>query len=112
MSFSNAAKKLLVRLKDAIVLMACVCQLHPTPCLQTCAPDHRSIADFVLVKEIGKGAVSSVFYALCKRSCLKVAIKIYTKLKLSNLNARQVGSGCPLSSPRTFLFTMHRTTGA
>ena len=54
---------------------------------------HRCISDFVLVKEIGNGAVSTVFYALCKRSCLRVAIKIYTKSKLTKLNARQVRDG-------------------
>ena len=52
----------------------------------------RSIHDFALVKAIGNGAVSTVFYALCKRSCLRVAIKIYTKSKLTKLNARQVST--------------------
>ncbi|GAX79937.1 hypothetical protein CEUSTIGMA_g7377.t1 [Chlamydomonas eustigma] len=52
--------------------------------------DLWTINEFALVKEIGNGAVSSVYYALCKRSCLKVAIKIYNKSKLTKLNLRQV----------------------
>jgi serine/threonine protein kinase len=50
----------------------------------------RSIRDFALVKEIGSGAVSSVWYAFCRKSTLRVAIKIYDKTKLTKLNQRQV----------------------
>jgi hypothetical protein len=56
-------------------------------------PDRRCIQDFALIKEIGNGAVSSVYYALCKKSCLRVAVKIYNKSKLSKLNTRQVRAG-------------------
>lgn len=44
------------------------------------------------MKEIGSGAVSCVYYALCRKSCLRVAIKVYNKTKLTKLNARQVGA--------------------
>lgn len=54
-------------------------------------PRRRHIRDFALVKEIGSGAVSCVYYALCRKSCLRVAIKVYNKTKLTKLNARQVG---------------------
>eukprot|EP00955_Chlamydomonas_euryale_P058265 357008-Chlamydomonas_euryale.AAC.7 len=53
-------------------------------------PARRSINDFALVKEIGSGAVSSVYYAFCRKSTLRVAIKVYNKTKLTKLNQRQV----------------------
>ncbi|GAX83095.1 hypothetical protein CEUSTIGMA_g10521.t1 [Chlamydomonas eustigma] len=49
-----------------------------------------SIQDFSLIKKVGSGAVSSVYYALCKRSCFRVAIKIYNKSKLTRLNLKQI----------------------
>lgn len=57
----------------------------------------RSIKDFALVKEIGNGAVSSVYYAFCRKSTLRVAIKIYNKAKLTKLNQRQVRLGLTLA---------------
>lgn len=53
-------------------------------------PLRRHIKDFALVAPVGHGSVSNVFYALCRKSCLRVAIKAYTKAKLTRLNARQV----------------------
>ncbi|GIL54641.1 hypothetical protein Vafri_10372, partial [Volvox africanus] len=52
--------------------------------------DYWSIKDFVLVKEVGSGAASTVYYALCRKSTQPVAIKMYLKSKLSKLNRRQV----------------------
>ncbi|PNH09883.1 Aurora kinase B [Tetrabaena socialis] len=49
-----------------------------------------SIKDFVLVKEVGSGAASTVYYAICRKSTQPVAIKMYLKAKLSKLNRRQV----------------------
>lgn len=45
----------------------------------------------MLVKEVGSGAASTVYYALCRKSTQPVAIKMYLKSKLSKLNRRQVG---------------------
>lgn len=50
----------------------------------------RNIRDFALVKEVGSGAASVVYYGLCRKSCMPVAIKMYTKGKLTALNRRQV----------------------
>lgn len=59
--------------------------------LTHCTGAHRrSIKDFVLVKEVGSGAASTVYYAICRKSTLPVAIKMYLKAKLSKLNRKQV----------------------
>lgn len=50
----------------------------------------RHIRDFVLVKEIGTGNASTVWYGFCKKTSLPLAIKTYKKRKLSALNRRQV----------------------
>jgi len=52
--------------------------------------EYWNIKDFALVKEVGSGAASTVYYALCRKSCLPVAIKMYNKAKLTKLNRRQV----------------------
>ena len=67
----------------------CLCSpsLPPSP-----LPPRRRIQDFSLVKEVGSGAASTVYYALCRKSCLPVAIKMYSKHKLTVLNRRQVGT--------------------
>ncbi|GFR49704.1 hypothetical protein Agub_g11855 [Astrephomene gubernaculifera] len=52
--------------------------------------EYWSIKDFALVKEVGSGAASTVYYALCRKSTKPVAIKMYNKSKLSKLNRRQV----------------------
>jgi serine/threonine protein kinase len=44
----------------------------------------------VLVKEIGSGAASRVYQAICRKSGCDVAIKVYKKAVLSALNIRQV----------------------
>ncbi|EFJ40677.1 hypothetical protein VOLCADRAFT_69208, partial [Volvox carteri f. nagariensis] len=49
-----------------------------------------SIKDFAMVKEVGSGAASNVYYAICRKSTQPVAIKMYLKSKLSKLNRRQV----------------------
>lgn len=59
----------------------------------------RSPRDFVMVKEIGTGNASTVWYAFCKKTSTPLAIKTYKKRKLSPLNRRQVrnplaGHGC------------------
>ena len=56
----------------------------------------RGIKEFVLVKEVGSGAASTVYYALCRKSTKPVAIKMYLKSKLSKLNRKQVirAQGC------------------
>ena len=65
----------------------CVCALSSACVI---LPLRRHIKDFALVAPVGHGSVSNVFYALCRKSCLRVAIKAYTKAKLTRLNARQV----------------------
>jgi serine/threonine protein kinase len=52
--------------------------------------ERRSIKDFALVREVGSGAVSSVYCAFCRKSSLQIAIKVYNKAKLTKLNCRQV----------------------
>lgn len=64
--------------------------LNTERCPQAMMRDSWHIKDFALVKEIGSGAVSCVYFALCRKSCLRVAIKVYQKAKLSQLNAHQV----------------------
>jgi hypothetical protein len=58
-------------------------------------PRRRHIRDFVLVKEIGTGNASTVWYAFCKKTSAPLAIKTYKKRKLSPLNRRQVGETVP-----------------
>eukprot|EP00882_Tetradesmus_deserticola_P025483 GHRQ01027997.1.p1 GENE.GHRQ01027997.1~~GHRQ01027997.1.p1 ORF type:complete len:309 (+),score=110.36 GHRQ01027997.1:200-1126(+) len=48
------------------------------------------VRDFVLVKEIGTGNASTVWYAFCKKTSAPLAIKTYKKRKLSPLNRCQV----------------------
>lgn len=52
--------------------------------------DQWGIKEFVLVKEVGSGAASTVYYAICRKSTQPVAIKMYLKAKLSKLNRKQV----------------------
>lgn len=47
----------------------------------------------MLVREVGNGAASTVYYGVCRKSCLPVAIKVYNKQKLTRLNRRQVSAG-------------------
>ncbi len=47
----------------------------------------------VLVRQVGCGAASKVYYALCRRSHMPLAVKIYDKSKLSKLNQHQVRAG-------------------
>jgi serine/threonine protein kinase len=51
---------------------------------------NRAVRDFVLVKEIGTGNASTVWYAFCKKTSAPLAIKTYKKRKLSPLNRCQV----------------------
>ncbi len=46
-----------------------------------------------MVREIGTGNASTVWYAFCKKTSAPLAIKMYRKRKLSPLNRRQVGRG-------------------
>lgn len=57
----------------------------------------RSITSFSLYRSIGSGAASAVFYAVCNKSALPVAIKVYLKSKLSKLNRRQVRAAACIS---------------
>jgi aurora kinase len=50
----------------------------------------RSLSELSLVQQIGAGAASVVYYALCRRSHQPLAVKLYHKAKLSVLNKRQV----------------------
>eukprot|EP00983_Pelagomonas_calceolata_P075856 1153185-Pelagomonas_calceolata.AAC.3 len=50
----------------------------------------RHIKDFALVREVGSGAASVVYYGVCRKSCLPCAIKVYHKHKLTRLNRHQV----------------------
>jgi aurora kinase len=52
--------------------------------------EKRTIRDFVLVKEVGAGNASTVWYALCRKTSAPLAVKTYRKRKLSPLNRRQV----------------------
>ena len=51
---------------------------------------HRHIKDFALVREVGSGAASVVYYGVCRKSCLPCAVKVYHKQKLTRLNRHQV----------------------
>jgi serine/threonine protein kinase len=52
--------------------------------------DSRDLSDYVIVKQIGSGATSVVYHAICKHSNMPVALKIYKKRELGPLNKRQV----------------------
>ncbi|KAL6745914.1 hypothetical protein V8C86DRAFT_2961340 [Haematococcus lacustris] len=49
-----------------------------------------SLKEFSLVSEVGSGAASVVWYAVCRRSLCPVALKMYHKKLLSPLNSHQV----------------------
>ena len=59
----------------------------------------RHPRDFVMVKEIGTGNASTVYYAFCKKTSSPLAIKTYKKRKLSPLNRRQVRAAAALHPP-------------
>lgn len=42
------------------------------------------------MREVGTGAASTVYYGVCRKSCLPCAIKMYNKSKLTRLNKHQV----------------------
>ena len=46
--------------------------------------------DYVIVKQIGSGATSTVHHAICKRSNMVVALKVYKKRKMGPLSRCQV----------------------
>lgn len=50
----------------------------------------RSIDQFVVAKKLGGGYASTVHLAICKATGLQVAIKVYHRCKLSQLNNYQV----------------------
>ena len=47
--------------------------------------------DYELHKQLYKGKASLLFKAICKRSGMFVALKLYRKARLSQLNWYQVG---------------------
>ena len=47
--------------------------------------------DYELSKQLYKGKASLLFAATCQRSRMPVALKLYRKSKLSDLNWYQVG---------------------
>ncbi len=49
-----------------------------------------SIDQFVLAKQLGGGYASTVHLAICKATDIQVAIKVYHRCKLSQLNNYQV----------------------
>lgn len=50
----------------------------------------RVVDDFLLAKQLYKGKASVLFQAVCRRSTNTVALKLYRKHKLSQLNWFQV----------------------
>ncbi len=50
----------------------------------------RRVDQFHLVKKIGSGYASTVYLAQCKATGNQVAVKLYHKTKLSELNLFQV----------------------
>eukprot|EP00775_Hariotina_reticulata_P012406 gene12406-12541_t len=54
------------------------------------AGQSRSIEQFVVAKKLGGGYASTVHLAVCKASGVQVAIKVYHRCKLSQLNNYQV----------------------
>jgi serine/threonine protein kinase len=50
----------------------------------------RSIDQFVVAKKLGGGYASTVHLAICKATGAQVAIKVYHRCKLSQLNNYQV----------------------
>lgn len=70
-------------------------QLHPSTTLTHPARlcllrDCRSIDQFVVAKKLGGGYASTVHLAICKATGTQVAIKVYHRCKLSQLNNYQV----------------------
>lgn len=61
------------------------------PSTNTILHTHRVVDDFVLAKQLYKGKASVLFQATCRRSTTTVALKLYRKHKLSQLNWFQVG---------------------
>jgi serine/threonine protein kinase len=51
---------------------------------------YRSIDQFVVAKKLGGGYASTVHLAICKATGTQVAIKVYHRCKLSQLNNYQV----------------------
>ena len=59
-------------------------------CLTSSTDRGRRIDQFHLVKKIGSGYASTVYLATCRSSGNQVAVKLYHKNKLSELNYFQV----------------------
>lgn len=64
--------------------------------LQLCLPHTlccklRRVEDFDLHKRLYQGKASLLYSATCKKSLLPVAVKVYRKARLSELNWYQVG---------------------
>lgn len=53
-------------------------------------PARRSVADYVLRKELYRGKASTLYQAICRTSGQTVVLKSYSKRRLSNLNWYQV----------------------
>ncbi len=51
---------------------------------------NRGLHQFILAKELGGGYASTVHLAICRATGLQVAIKMYHRCKLSQLNNYQV----------------------
>ena len=57
---------------------------------QTTQKQKRSIDQFVVAKKLGGGYASTVHLAICKATGTQVAVKVYHRCKLSQLNHYQV----------------------
>jgi serine/threonine protein kinase len=51
---------------------------------------HWSLADFVLVKKLGVGGASAVYKGYLKGTSTTLAVKMYFKSKMTQLNMHQV----------------------
>ena len=50
----------------------------------------RGLADYHLLKQLYKGKASTLYHATCRQSGAAVALKLYSKCRLSELNWYQV----------------------
>lgn len=72
--------------------ITCVCEVaHDSVCPHTLCCKLRRVEDFDLHKRLYQGKASLLYSATCKKSQLPVAVKVYRKARLSELNWYQVG---------------------
>lgn len=64
---------------------------------------YRCVEDYELSKQLYKGKASLLFAATCQRSRMPVALKLYRKSKLSDLNWYQASRPAPCCISRNII---------